>query len=46
MKTASPSNAFLTNAIQFEEVKTGQSNGDGSFELGLYASVKMTHGGR
>jgi hypothetical protein len=40
MKMAVPLDAFPTSAIQFEEAKASQSDGDGSFELSLCASVK------
>jgi hypothetical protein len=42
MKTALPSDIFLTDAIQFDEVKTTQSDCDCSFKLSLYATVKMS----
>jgi hypothetical protein len=41
-RTASPSNALLADAIQFEEMKASQSDGGGSFTLSLYASVKVS----
>jgi hypothetical protein len=41
MKTASPSNAFSTDAISFEEAKASQLDDGGSFKWSLYASVKV-----
>jgi hypothetical protein len=41
MRTASPSNAFSTDPISFEEAKASQSNGDGFFMLSLCANVKV-----
>jgi hypothetical protein len=42
MKTVSPSNAFLTDTVQFEEAKASQLDGGGSFRLSLCASVKVS----
>jgi hypothetical protein len=36
------SDAFSTDAIQFEEVKAGQSDDSGSIKLSLSASVKVS----
>jgi hypothetical protein len=40
-RTASPSDAFSTDVVQFGEAKTSQSDRGGSFTLSLYASVKV-----
>jgi hypothetical protein len=42
MRTASPSNAFPTDVIQFEEIKKTQSDGGGSFKLSLCANAKVS----
>jgi hypothetical protein len=41
MKTASPSEAFAIDVIQFEDIKASQSDGDGFFRRSLYAIVKV-----
>jgi hypothetical protein len=42
MKRPAPSDAFQADAIQFEEAKARQSDGDGSFTLSLDVSVKIS----
>jgi hypothetical protein len=41
MKTA-PSNAFPTDAVQFQGIKMSQSDGGISFKLCLCASMKVS----
>jgi hypothetical protein len=41
MRTLAPSNAFQADAIRFEEVKAGQSDGGGSFKLCLCVNRKV-----
>jgi hypothetical protein len=41
MSTAAPSDTFQTDAIQFEETKTSQSDGGSFFKLSLYMNVKI-----
>jgi hypothetical protein len=40
-RTASPFNAFSTDAISFEEAKVSQLDGDSFFRLSLCAIVKV-----
>jgi hypothetical protein len=42
MSTPAPSDAFLTDAIQFEEAKASHLNGGESFKLSLCASVTVS----
>jgi hypothetical protein len=42
MGTAAPSDAFQSDAIQFEEANASQADGGGAFKLSLHVSVKVS----
>jgi hypothetical protein len=41
MRTPVSADTFQADSIQFEEAKTSQSDGGGSFKLRLYVNVKV-----